>query len=189
MATEQQRVFNILETCCFPHGCLIPEDHQLRLATVLIPQLEQAGMTVAEWTRGAEIFEEPYFSKVKAVVCKQCNIRECPLNPHFRSSDGLFDLKDGQYPDRVKRGEELLAQLFSAAKKSDLEQRGIQCTAFQMPSRKNPKLLFAFTFGGKTRRVSCEVGTRRLSTDQGEEALLSLKQLGQKIDEAILALI
>lgn len=83
-----ERTFNILETCCFPKGCLIPEGLQPHLATVLIPQLEAAGMKVAEWTRGALALEEPYLSKVKSIVCKPCGIYKCPFNPHFKPSDG-----------------------------------------------------------------------------------------------------
>lgn len=186
---ETERIFNILETCCFPKGCLIPEDHQPYLATVLIPQLEAAGMKTAEWTRGALMLEEPHLTKVKGIVCRQCNIRECPFNPRFRPSDGLSDLMDGQYADRIERGDQLLAQLLPEAKKTKLEQNGIKVIAFQMPSRENPKLVFSFTRNDKTHRVSCEVGKRRLWTDEGEEALLSLKQLSQKIGEAIHSLV
>ena len=96
---------------------------------------------------------------------------------------------DGQYADRIKKGDDLLAQLLPEAKKAELEQTGIKIIALQMPSRKNPKLIFSFTRGDKSRRVSCEVGTRRLWTDEGEETLLSLEQLGQKIGEATHALI
>ena len=184
-----ERTFNILETCCFPKGCLIPEDHQPMLATVLIPQLEAAGMKTAEWTRGALMLEEPHLTKVRGIVCRQCNIRECPFNPHFRPSGGLSDLMDGQYADRIKKGDDLLAQLLPEAKKAELEQTGIKIIALQMPSRKNPKLIFSFTRGDKSRRVSCEVGTRRLWTDEGEETLLSLEQLSQKIGNATHALV
>lgn len=185
---ETERTFNTLELCCFPNGCLIHEDHQPYLATVLIPQLEAAGMKTAEWTRGALMLEEPHLTKVKGIVCRQCNISECPFNPRFRPSDGLSDLMDGQYAERVKKGDDLLAQLLPEAKRAELEQTGIKVIAFQMPSRKNPKILFSFTRNDKTRRVSCGVGKRRLSTNEGEETLLSLEQLSQKIESAIHAL-
>ena len=184
-----ERTFNVLELCCFPKGCLIPEDHQPYLATVLVPQLEAAGMKTAEWTRGALMLEEPHLSKVKGIVCRQCNICECPFNLRFKPSDGLSDLMDGQYADRIKKSDELLAHLLPEARKAVLEQKGIKVIAFQMPSRKNPKLVFSFTRDDKTRRVSCEIGRRRLSTDEGEETLLSLEQLGQKIGGATHALI
>ena len=186
---ETERTFNILETHCFPKGCLIPEETQPYLATVLIPQLEAAGMKTAEWIRGALILEEPHLSKVKDIVCRRCNIRECPFNPRFRPSDGLSDLMDGQYADRIKKGDDLLARLLPEEKKVELKQTGIEVVAFQMPSRKNPQLVFLFTRGDKTRRVSCEVGTRRLLTDEGEETLLSLEQLSQKIGSATHALV
>jgi hypothetical protein len=145
-------------------------------------------MKTAEWTRGALMLEEPYLTKVKGVVCRQCNICECQFNPRFKPNDGLNDLMDGQYADRIKKGGNLLAQLLPEAKKAELEQTGIEVIAFQMPSRKNPKLVFSFTRNNKTRRVSCEVGKRRLWTNKGEETLLSLEQLGQKISEATHAL-
>ncbi len=186
---ETERTFNVLELYCFPKGCLIPEDDQPHLATVLIPQLEAAGMKTAEWTRGALMFEEPHLTKVKGIVCRQCHIRECPFNPRFKPSDSLSDLMDGQFADRIKKGDKLLAQLLPEVRKTELEQTGIKVIALQMPSRKNPKLVFSFTRGDKSRRVSCEVGTRRLWTDEGEEALLSLEQLGQKIEDATHALV
>lgn len=186
---QAERTFNTLELCCFPKGCLIPEETQPMLATDLVPQLEAAGMETVEWTRGALMLEEPYLSEVKGIVCRQCNICECPFNPRFKLSDGLSDLMDGQYADRIERGNRLLAQFLPEEKKTKLEQVGIKVVAFQMPSRKNPKLVFAFTRNDKTRRVSCEVGRRRLCTNEGEETLLSLEQLGQKIDEATHALV
>ena len=96
---------------------------------------------------------------------------------------------DGQYADRIKKGDDLLARLLPEEKKVELKQTGIEVVAFQMPSRKNPQLVFLFTRGDKTRRVSCEVGTRRLLTDEGEETLLSLEQLSQKIGSATHALV
>lgn len=185
---EPERTFNTLEMCCFPKGCLIPKDHQPMLATVLVPQLEAAGMKTAEWTRGALMLEEPHLTKIKGIVCRQCNIRECPFNPRSRPSDGLSDLINGQYADRIKKGDDLLAQLLPEAKKAELEQTGIKVIAFQMPSRKNPRIILSFTRGNKKRSVDCEVGRRRLSTDEGEETLLSLEQVSQKIEDAICAL-
>lgn len=185
---ESERTFNILELCCFPKGCLIPKDQQPYLATVLVPKLEVAGMKTAEWTRGALMLEEPHLTKVKNIVCRRCNIRECSFNPRFRPSDGLSDLMDGQYQDRIKKGDDLIVQFLPEVKKAELEQIGITVIAFQMPSRKNPKLIFSFTRGDETRRVNCEIGTRRLWTNEGEETLLSLEQVSQKIESAIHAL-
>ena len=186
---QTERTFDILELCCFPQGCLIPADHQPYLATVIVPQLEAAGMKTVEWTRGALMLEEPHLSKVKGIVCRQCNIHECAFNLHFRPTDGLGDLMVGQYADRIERGIQLLAELLPEVKKTELERVGIKVIAFQMPSRKNPQLVFSFTRDDKTRRVSCEVGKRRLSTNEGEETLLSLEQLGQKIGEATQAFV
>src|SRR5206468_2522098 len=113
------------------------------------------------------------------IVCRQCNVRECQFNPRYRPTGGLGDLMDGQYADRIKRGDELLAQLLPEAKKSELEQAGIKVIAFQMPSRNNPKLVFSFSRDGRKRDVDCEIGKRRLWTNEGEETLLSLEQLKQ----------
>ena len=82
MDTDTERTFNVLEVCCFPTGCLLPEGVRDSLATVFVPELEEAGMSPAEWTRGALQLEEPHLSNVKSIVCKRCNMRECPFNPH-----------------------------------------------------------------------------------------------------------
>lgn len=185
MSTE--RVFDLLEMGCVPKGCLLPEDTHLLLAMLYVPKLETAGMKVAEWTRGALMLEEPYLSQVRAIFCRGCARVECQFNLHREPTDELRDLMNGQYADRIKKGEDLLAQLLPETKKSELEQKGIESIAFQMPSRKNPQLAFSFTRGDKTRRVSCEVGKRRIRTNDGEETLVSLEQLSQKIDEAIRA--
>jgi len=184
-----KRTFNVLELCCFPEGCLISEEEQPLLATVLVPRLEAAGMKTIEWTRGALMLEEPHFSKVRSIVCKPCNTVECPINPRFKPNDGLSDLMDGLYAERIEKGEAVLAQLLPEARKAELEQAGIRCFAGQMPSRKNPRLWFTFKRGDRTQRVACEVGKRRLLTNEGEQPLLSLEQLSRKIKEAAQALI
>jgi len=163
------------------------ENLQPALATLFVPRLEATGMTTAEWTRGALMLEEPHFSKVKGIVCTGCALRRCPFNPR-PNFDGLFDLMYGQYADRIEKGDRLLAELLSEALKTELKRRGIEVVALQMPSRKNPQLVFSFTREDKTHRVSCEVGRRRLRTDEDEETLLSLKQLRQKIEDAWLTL-
>ena len=117
-SVKTERTFNILELCCFPKGCLIPEELQPHLATVLVPKLEAAGMKTAEWTRGALMLEEPHFSKVRSIVCRPCNIVKCPINPRFRPADGLSDLMDGLYAERIEEGEGGFAPLLSQTKKT-----------------------------------------------------------------------
>ena len=181
-----ERTFNALELKCFPSGCLIPNNQQPILATVLVPQLEVAGMQTAEWTRGALMLEEPHFTFVKGIVCRSCHISECQYNPHFRPSDGLKELMEGQYADRIKKGDDLLAKIIPNAKKAELKQAGIEFVALQMPSRKNPQLVFSFSRDGISRRVCCEVGRRRLfSADEGEETLHSLDHMTLRVNRAI----
>lgn len=182
---ETERRFVVEELFCFPKGCLIPSKGQLCLAMVLVPQLEEAGMNAAEWTRGALKLEEPNLSRVRGIVCGQCNICECLFNPHFKLSDELSGLMDGQYAQRIERGNQVLVLLLSETKRAELAQIGINVVAFQMPSRKNPKLFFSFTRNGVMRYVNCEVGKRRLIMKDSEVILTSLEQLSQKIDETI----
>ena len=183
------RTFDVLTLNCFPKGCLVNKEVQLHLATILVPQLEAVGMTCAEWTRGALMFEEPHFSKIKGIVCKKCGICKCSLNPRFESPNTLRDLMNGRYAERVEKGDQLLARLLSKTTKEELKKKGIRCIVFQMPSRKNPRIVFVFTCKDKTHRVSCEIGKQLLQTDEGEETLLSFKQLDQKIEEATNSLI
>ena len=96
-------------------------------------------------------------------------------------NDGAITARAASVDARPGRG-------LPEAKKAELEQTGIKVIAFQMPSRKNPKLVFSFTRDDKSRQVSCEVGTRRLWTDEGEETLLSIEQLSKKIEAATHAL-
>ncbi len=182
---ESGRTFNLLELLCFPKGCVIEEESQPYLATVLVPQLEARGMKAAEWTRGALMLEEPYLTQIKAVVCRQCNHDECSFNRKFRWSEELLGLRDGQYSDRVAKGRELQAQLLSAETRQELEARGIKAGSYQMPSRKNPVLSFLFSRGDKTQRVRCEIGKRRLWIDEHSEILVSTEQIRQKLQEAI----
>jgi len=175
---------DLLKTCCFPNGCILPNESQKMLALVMVPKLEAAGMTPTEWTTGAVMLEEPHLSKVRSIVCQRCNLTACQFN--FRSRiDGLGDLMCGLYADRLKKGDQLLGQLLPEARKTELGQEGIKCEASLLPSRKNPKLWFYFTRKGKTQKVYCEVGKRILSMNNGEEKLLSIEQLGQKIEKAI----
>ncbi len=188
MRVETGRTFDILETCCFPEGCLIPEDRQLCLATVHIPQLKAAGMTTGEWTRGALMLEEPHLTKVRGIVCRQCNIRKCSFNPRFRPSDGLSHLTDGDYPWRVKEANRILAQLLPPEEQAELERQGIRWLVGHHPSKKHPMLWLSFKRGGEERNVTCHIGERRLLTNEGEETLHSIGQLRERIQEAIQAL-
>lgn len=71
---------------CFPQGCMIHETIQSMLTVQFVPQLKAAGMTRADWTRGASL-EEPYLSRLKGIVCKGCGIGECQFNANFRLPD------------------------------------------------------------------------------------------------------
>jgi len=74
---------SMLKTVIFPNGCLIDRDLQILLAMDLVPKLEKAGMTMPEWTRGAEFLEEPHLTKVKSVVCRGCVLTSCTHNSEY----------------------------------------------------------------------------------------------------------
>jgi len=186
---EEERIFSSIEVNCFPKGCLLDKFTQTLLAINLIPKLEDSGMKMPEWTRGALLLEEPHFSKVKSIVCKGCNVFNCQFSSRISSFNGLRSMKNGRYEERIEKGDKFLAMILPEEKKKMLEKKGIDFSAFHMPSRKNPQLVFRFTFGDKILRVSCEIGKGILSTKDGEEPLRSLDQLRTKIDEAINALI
>lgn len=80
------KTIDILETACFPKGCMFDENLQLILATELVPKLRDAGMTPSEWTRGAALLEEPHLTQVKSIVCKGCRQTLCPHNSKYSSS-------------------------------------------------------------------------------------------------------
>lgn len=100
-------------------------------------------------------------------------------------------LMNGQYADRVTKGNKLLAQLLPQARKTQLEQSGIRVMTCHVPSRRNPRFVFSFIRKDREYRVICEVGARRLWMNKvmkRMEPLLPLEQLSQKIDEAICSL-
>lgn len=189
MKEVEATVSDTLPKSCY-HLLKISGDGLLLLFAWKVELLEQLRgvMTDAEII-AASNEEQPALDKMRAITCRRCNDFECPLNPRFRPSDSFSDLMDGQWWDRCQKGDQLVAQFLPEDKKTELEKEGIKCVAFHMASRKNPKLIFSFILGEKTRRsVSCEIGKRLLRTDKGEERLLSIEQLGQKIEEAIVAL-
>lgn len=176
-----------LPRSCF-HPLKIHDEGQLLLFAWRVELLKQLrDVMTDEEIISASNGEQPALDKMKLVTCKSCRRFECPLNPRHRLSDGLSDMMNGQYADRIKVGDELLRQLLPEEKKKELKQRGVNVDAFQMPSRKNPRLVFSFTRGGNSCRVGCEIGTRRLWTHEGDEALISLEQLSKKIEGIISA--
>lgn len=134
---ETERTFDILETCCFPQGCMQDEGLQPMLATVLIPQLEVAGMTAAEWTRGALMLEDPFYTQVKSIVCRGCAILACPHNArHGGQRNNLFDeILNWSYAERLDRNEELTEALLPASAIAEWEVQGIEIKAYPMSSR------------------------------------------------------
>ncbi len=125
--TAAVRTFNILETCCFPKGCRIADEMQPRLATVLVPQLEAAGMTAAAWTRGARMQEEPFLSQVKSVVCRGCKHFECEHNPQYgrQSGDLMFEMYNWNYGDRREKNKDLLEALLPNWFVTDMVAKGV----------------------------------------------------------------
>ena len=104
---------NALETDCFPRGCQLPGMLQYALATTFVPQLKAAGMTAAEWTRGAELLEEPYLSQTKGIVCAGCAIFTCEHNSRQGQQPENFfrQLRSCGYAARRDMNEKLLELL------------------------------------------------------------------------------
>jgi len=165
-----------------PQSCFLPGGVIMLIRMEMLPKLK-AVMSDEEIVAASK-GQQPRLDQMRAITCRGCAEVRCPLNFQYRPSGGLGDLMNGQYAERIEKGNELLARLLPEAKKAELERDGIKVVAIQMISRKNPKLIFWFTRGDRTQRVSCEVGRRRLRTNEGEEDLFSFEQLVQKIEEA-----
>lgn len=135
---DTERTFNILELCCFPKGCLIPEEMQLYLATVLVPRLEEMGMETSEWTCGAELLEEPHLSMVKSVVCRGCALTKCSHNSKFSpiaEDDPLRSAFCIPYGERMDFDRKVLDQLLSEEEVRKLESRGLKVSKWMSSSR------------------------------------------------------
>lgn len=171
MQTDE-RVFNILETCCFPKGCRIAEEMQPMLATVLIPKLEAAGMKTVEWIRGALMFEEPYFSQVKSIVCRGCMHFECEHNTtprRGRSNDILDDITECGYADRQEANAKLAEALVPEKSVQGWVAQGVIVEVpFVMSSRRRFSMSFAVVHPTKGRT------TVHISRKKGEQGEISV---------------
>ena len=155
---QKERSFNILELCCFPKGCRIDPETRPYLATVLVPQLEEAGMQTVEWTKGALMLEEPFLSKVKAVVCRGCCHIECVHNPKAWMSGGLLafvSLLHTSYQDRASKNAELEKILVSRERAEEWAKKGINLALVWISSsRTRVNVAINASKGDKTVQIS-----------------------------------
>jgi len=103
------------------------------------------------------------------------------------SSNGYNDfqhLMRGQWNERRKAADRLLAELLSEEEKASLEEAGISFRTRHMPSRKNPKLFIFLDKGDSHLLITCKVGERILEVNYKKVATLkSVRQLHDKILE------
>jgi hypothetical protein len=164
----EERVFDILETCCFPKGCRIDEESQPYLATVLIPKLEAAGMETAEWTLGALMLEEPHLSRVKSIVCRGCKHFECEHNTtpqSGRRGDILSDITEFGYGERQEANAQLVEALVPEKSVQDWVAKGI---AVEMPHAMSSRTQFSMSFAVETAKGKTSVWVKRKKGEQGE---------------------
>ena len=134
---ETERTFDILETYCFPRGCMLDGTLQHLLAYELLPKIKANGMTTGEWTRGALMLEDPLYTQVKSVVCRGCAIIVCPHNAGYGSQeDNLFyEILNWSYAERLDRNEELTEALLPASVIAEWATQGIEVKAYPSSSR------------------------------------------------------
>ncbi|MDA2922715.1 hypothetical protein MYX07_05640 [Patescibacteria group bacterium AH-259-L07] len=129
---------DILETACFPKGCLIDREMQLMLATDLVPKLKATGLTLPEWTRGAALLEEPHLSRVKAIVCRGCMLTSCLHNSRYSpiaEDDPLRRAFNLPYGDRLDFEQEVLEKILPADEVRKLEEHGLEVFRWMSSSR------------------------------------------------------
>lgn len=147
----------------FPGRCQLPTDVQL----VLTPSFV------------AEIGERPSAETVSRVVCGPCGQLACPLNPRFKPEDEFTTLLEGRYPERVAKGEAIVARLTPASTGE------VRVAIYSRPSRKNPTIMILCSRDGVTRDFTISVGPRIIRTRSGEMKLESVDQVHALIASAI----
>jgi hypothetical protein len=178
-----ERSVAVVELACFPAGCLIPEPLQASLAFVLIPGLRAAGLTPADWTRGAQ-GEEPHAATVRRIVCSPCRLTACPLNPrHLPPPDEFSGMRAQLRVDREAAAAEIIANVTP----DDLPS-GVTIRASAYPSIRNPGIAFTIKRGDAYRLVYCDVATMKIRIGGNEQPLTSLQQLRQVLGATALEL-
>ncbi len=138
VSAKSSETINILETVCYPKGCMINEEMQLMMAMVLVPRLREAGMTTSEWTLGAALLEEPHLTKVKSVVCRGCNLKLCPHNGKYSpiaEDDPLRTVFHIPYGNRMDFNREVLDQILPEDEVRKLEEDGLKVFKWMSSSR------------------------------------------------------
>lgn len=146
---------NILETVCYPAGCMINEEMQTMLALVLVPKLKEAGLTTAEYTRGATLLEEPYFTKVKSIVCHGCGHTSCQYNGKYSpigEDDPLRVAFRIPYGERMNFDQKVLDQILPEDEVRKLESNGLKVSKWMSSSRN--QIYITIEIGGNTVRYS-----------------------------------
>ena len=120
MTDETDGSISILSLCVWPKGCLRDKDEQTALAIgLMVPALKELGMTVPQWTRGALMLEEPYFSMVKSVSCRGCRFFDCTHNTTRRdgrpSEDIIDTITECLYAERREANAKLVEALLPKA--------------------------------------------------------------------------
>lgn len=123
--------------------------------------------------------EEPYASQLREISCGRCNIAECIHNRNPRcsrdSADPLVNLKNGQWHDRIQRGDQLIEEL----KPRDLDPEHFEVTAFHTASRRNPRLFVTVKRRSSKEEIvlTIEVGERKVAIGNQEYALLPFESV------------
>ena len=136
---EQTESMSILKTACFPKGCLLQEGIQNTMARYIAQQLRQVILTPTEWTRGAQLFEEPHFSKVKKLLCTGCGLTECTHHTvnifGANNNDPLYGVFNLPYAERFDFDNRITDILLPDTKRKELAEKGVQTSAWMTSSR------------------------------------------------------
>lgn len=135
---EQTESVSLLETACFPKGCLLSQDIQTAMALYAVQQLKQVVLTPIEWTRGAQLLEEPYLSQVKKILCAGCGLIKCPhhtaniFGANGNPLHGIFDLP---YSERFDFDDGIVNILLPDTQRKELSEKGVSTSTWMTSSR------------------------------------------------------
>ena len=171
-----------------PQNCFFGGEARIILQVFMFDKVKQS-MTDEEIIAGHKE-QQPFLNQMREIICRRCHVIRCPHNFNFTPSGFIVfqELMKGQWMERIGKADRFLAELVSEEKKRLMEKSDISLSTSQMPSRKNPLLFIMLKRNGKHVRIRCEVGKRILIVEGKRETLTSVKQLRDKIDDAVSAL-
>lgn len=141
----------------FPGTCFLDSMVMFLLGEDMLRRLQE-NMSDEDIIAGSKGVE-PHLEKMRQISCRGCAETRCPLNRRPKPVGALWQMKQGSREARQQLGERFLQDLLPTHKRDALIAMGVEVSATQWVSLKNPKLIFRFTRGENTQSLIFEAAS------------------------------